>query len=142
MYRTRGFTLIELMITVAVVGILAAIALPEYTNHVEKGRIASALELLSESKVRMEQIFNSNRSYYVDTAAKTCLDLSSVFAGSGFSVAVACDDTSFNIALTGVSGGPMSGFSYSIDQSGQKKSTTPESGGEKSCWLRSRRASC
>jgi len=49
-----GFTLIELMITVAVVGILAAVAFPSYTNYIRRGKIAEAQSTLSDLRLRAE----------------------------------------------------------------------------------------
>jgi len=61
--RQAGFTLIELMIAVVVVGILAAIALPQYTEFVQRSRIADATSRLNDYRTRMEQFFQDNRTY-------------------------------------------------------------------------------
>jgi prepilin-type N-terminal cleavage/methylation domain-containing protein len=63
MSKQAGFTLIELMIVVVVVGILTSIAVPAYTDHIVRGKIAQGVGALSEAKVRMEQVFNSERTY-------------------------------------------------------------------------------
>ncbi|OQX10272.1 MAG: hypothetical protein BWK73_20705 [Thiothrix lacustris] len=64
----QGFTLIELMITVAIVGILAAIAYPSYTAQVQKSRRADAQIALQEIAQRQEAYFLRNRSYAKDVA--------------------------------------------------------------------------
>ena len=53
----RGFTLIELMITVAIIAILAAVALPAYSTYVTRARITDAVKGLSEMRLKMEQYF-------------------------------------------------------------------------------------
>jgi type IV pilus assembly protein PilE len=66
MSKRRGFTLIELMIVVAVVGILASIAYPSYTRHVAKNaRTEGQRELIRLSQL-MEQYFLDHRSYTTD----------------------------------------------------------------------------
>jgi len=72
--RTRGFTLIEMMITVAIIAILAAVAYPAYTEQVAKGRRAEAKAVVLEATQWMERFYAENYRYDQNSAGTEVTD--------------------------------------------------------------------
>ncbi|WP_201508518.1 pilin [Psychrobacter alimentarius] len=67
MNAQKGFTLIELMIVVAIIGILAAIAIPQYQNYIAKSQVSRAMGETGALKTAYEDCLNTGK-----TATKTC----------------------------------------------------------------------
>ena len=127
-----GFTLIELMVVVAIVGILASIALPAYTDYVQKGKAAEATTALADGRVKMEQYFQDNRTYVGGPCPA---------AGKYFTYACVVDVTTYTITATGASGEGMGSFDFTIDQDNAKTSTYAGVAGA-TCWLTNKSGSC
>jgi len=66
MKKTAGFTLIEMMIVVAIIGILAAIAYPSYQEYVLRGNRSEGQALLNDAAARQERYFAQNNAYVTD----------------------------------------------------------------------------
>lgn len=122
----KGFTLIELMIVVAIIGILASIALPGYQNYVKKAQITEATTALSNERVDMEQFYQDNRTY----VGGPC---NTVTTTDGFSIGCAAAPTTTAYLITATGTGNMLNFIYTIDEANGKGSTTP-GGGVQGCW--------
>ena len=94
----HGFTLIELMITVAIVGILAAVAYPSYLEQVAKGRRTEAKAILLQANQWMERFYAENYRYDQNTAAVAVTD-AALFAGR-FSQSPPSGGAAYTISLT------------------------------------------
>ena len=70
----RGFTLIEVLITVAIVAILAAVALPSYTDYVTRSKLVEATSSLTDMRVRLDQYFLDSRQY-PEQGYRSCLGI-------------------------------------------------------------------
>lgn len=66
---SKGFTLIEVMIVVAIIGILAAIAYPSYDEYVKRGNRAEGQALLNDAAARQERFFSQNFKYATSISA-------------------------------------------------------------------------
>ncbi|WP_426204538.1 type IV pilin protein [Pseudomonas sp. TWP3-1] len=67
----RGFTLIEIMIVIAIIGIVITIAAPSLTEYVKKGRRAEVVSLLSEQSQILERFYSKNNIYTGITGLST-----------------------------------------------------------------------
>lgn len=139
----RGFSLIELMIVVGIVGILSAIALPAYQDYVTKAKITEATSGLADLRVKMEQYYQDNRTYvgYVDGGCNLSSNGNPAIVAESFTFTCAADASTYTITATGEVSAAMTGYLYSIDQDNGKYSEAA-GGGSGNCWITSKNGSC
>ncbi|MFZ5465011.1 MAG: type IV pilin protein [Pseudomonadota bacterium] len=128
MRRQIGFTLIEVMIVVAILAILAGIALPLYSDYVTRGRLSEAHAILANGRVAAEQYFQDNRTY----VGMPCPGNT-----SNFNFACVTAAGAYTITATGTGG--AAGFAFTINQANVRATTAvPATGGwatNATCWI-------
>ncbi len=137
MEKSKGFTLIELMITVAVIAVLAGIAYPSYNAYIIRGKLAEGHSALSDGRVKMEQFFQDNRTYEGGKAPANTANFE--FKAEDLS------KTAYTLKATGL--GTLDGFVYTLDQNNAKKTTAAPDGWKAavmpaSCWIVKKNGVC
>jgi type IV pilus assembly protein PilE len=122
--RSRGFTLIEVMITVAVLAIISAIAYPSYTNHVRKARRATAQATLMDIGAK-QQAYLLDRREYADTLAKLGYAVPQEINGTYqivFDPPPAASPTTFRVRATPINAQAVAGeLALTLDQAGARE---------------------
>jgi len=144
--RSPGFTLIEVMITVAIVAILAAVALPSYRDYVLRSKLVEAKTNLSDMRTRLEQYFLDNRTY----PTGGCLAYASGPAPAGKiylpanikNFAIACPTltaSTYTVTATGLN------FTFTINENNVRATTAVPTGWSlpsTNCWVSRKNGDC
>ncbi|PCD01359.1 type IV pilin protein [Halopseudomonas pelagia] len=129
--KQAGFTLIEVMIVAAIVGILAAIAYPSYQEHVRQARRAEVATVLLESAQLLERHFTRHGAY--DAGTLVLASQSPVAGQAVFALTAVLDEDSYSLTARAVPQGILAGdvcARYTLNQVGQR---TPA---DIRCWRR------
>lgn len=141
---SRGFTLIELMIAVAIVAILASVALPSYNNYMIRSRIPEATSHLAAKRVAMEQAFQDNRSYEDAPAGEEDDAASEYFVFSALNDGGTDTRSKTGYTLYARGRGAMSGFTFTVDQANARSTTVVGRSGwtGADCWITNTGGKC
>jgi type IV pilus assembly protein PilE len=129
----HGFTLIEILIALVILGILVTIAIPSYRTYSRQGKLMEAQGLLSAQRLRLEQSYQDNRTFVGACAAGTGTALN-----QGRFFTLACSSltaTTYTVTATGV--GAMAGFVFTVNQDNARATTAVPGGWATSatCWV-------
>ncbi|MGW8392842.1 type IV pilin protein [Pseudoduganella sp. HUAS MS19] len=143
--RQAGMTLIEVMVTIAIVAILSAVAIPAYSDYVKSGRLPQATNNLAAMRAKLEQYFQDNRTYIGACADGTIAALPP--ADDFTYTCPTLTATTYTVKAEGK--GTVAGFSFTIDESNNKKTValpsgwgTASEGSPVTCWVRKKGGAC
>ncbi len=137
MRRASGFTIIELLITVTIISVLVALALPSYTDYVTRSKFTEAWAQLADLRVKMEQYYLDNRRYSTNAGGGTCGvpgGNTPMTQGTKYfdfvcasSTPNAAGDQAYTLTAQGKDAESLTGIAFTIDQSNTKATTVTAS---------------
>jgi type IV pilus assembly protein PilE len=151
MQRQSGFTLIELMITVAIIAILAGVALPSYTSYITRSKIQEATSNLLAMRTKMELYFQDNRSFVGACAPGTVAPLPpGTPPGTLKHFRISCPTLTdgppqaYTIRADGI-GSDLAGLALTINQANVRATVSVPAGWtmpSTSCWVTKKSGEC
>lgn len=114
--RSPGFSLIELMVVLAILSIVVAFAVPAYGDYVQRAKIGSAVAELREAIQRMDQRYADNRSF--DNGNGQCAIPNYVDTENDFNFTCVLLNGGQGFRFRAIGQGSMAGFRYQVDDSG------------------------
>jgi len=148
MKRNSGFTLIEVLVVIAIIGILGSIAFSNYSDYLIRSRVAEASSQLADLRVKMEQYYQDNRNY--GSSATTCGVTMPTTSVKYFTYTcnwgATATNQGFRITAASAAGaglGAAGDYTYTVDQD-NTKATTKFGGTARTdaCWITAKGQSC
>lgn len=128
----QGLTLVEVMVTVALLGIIAAVALPNYSAYMTNSRVPPGLEQLASTATRLEQFYQDFGTY----GASTCgngLAMPTPTNYKQLSCTLKSSGQGFDLVAEG--DGKLAGYKYTVDHRGVRRTLShPKGVPSSSCW--------
>lgn len=143
----RGFSLIEVMIVVAIIGILAAIAMPSYSRYVTRSKLPEAFSVLSGMGLSAQRFFQDNRTYADTSGVNGCPPGVGVANGTSRYFNFTCTNvtaTTITMTATGI-GDDLTGITFTLNQDNARATPSVPSGwtsNSGACWVRSQGGDC
>jgi type IV pilus assembly protein PilE len=144
-WQQKGFTLLELLIVLGVIGILSAIAIPSYRDYIIRGKITEATSNLGDMRIKLEQFYQDNRTYVGACVGGTVAPLPTGSNARAFTYSCpTLTATTFSVRALGNASEGMSGFDYTINQANAKATASVAPGWTLTagCWVTKKDGSC
>ena len=141
MKKIRGFSLLELMIVVAIIGILTAVAMPSYSRYVIRGKVAEAPTVLMDLQLRQEQFYQDNRAYKNGMTPRTA----PTYFTTASCVTSAVNGVADQSYVCTADGTALGLGKFSIDAAGTKLTVTVPTGWTApagNCWAKAEGGGC